>query len=84
MADSNYNMIRPVESLQNVAGLTPVKERKERNRQEEQKEKTQHEHEQIPDQVSQAEPENETEQQQSDPNSIDYCAWLNGTFQPSN
>ncbi len=72
MVDSNYNMIKPVESLQNVAGLTPVKERKERNRQEEQKEKTQHE--QIPGQVSQAEPENETEEQKNDPNSIDYCA----------
>ncbi len=74
MADSNYNMIKPVESLQNVAGLTPVKERKERNRQKDQKEKSQKEHEQIPDEALQAEPGNQTAGQQDDPNSIDYCA----------
>jgi len=74
MADSNYNMIKPVESLQNVAGLTPVKERKERNRQKDQKEKSQKEHEQIPDEAIQAKTGNETAGQQNDPNSIDYCA----------
>ena len=32
MADSNYDLIKPVENLQNVGGLTPVQQRKERNR----------------------------------------------------
>jgi len=74
MVDSNYNMIKPVESLQNVAGVTPVKERKERNRQKKQKEKSQQEHEQIPDESLEAESGSETTGQQDDPNSIDYCA----------
>ncbi len=74
MVDSNKIKIKPVESLKNVAGLTPVKEQKERNRQKNQKEKSQQEHEQVPDQVSQAGPASETAGQQDDPNSIDYCA----------
>jgi hypothetical protein len=32
MADYDSNMIKPVESLQNIAGLTPAKRREERKR----------------------------------------------------
>lgn len=74
MADSNYNMIRPIEALQNVTGLTPVKQRKERNRQEKQKENSQQEHEQIPEESVEIDAENKIAAQQVDPNSIDYCA----------
>lgn len=77
MADSNYNMIRPVESLQNIAGLTPVKERKERKQQEEQKQKKrqeQQDQEQTPKDTSEMKPDNATREQQKDTDSIDYCA----------
>jgi len=74
MVDSNYNMIKPIESLHNVAGLTPVKERKERKRQKDQKENDQKEREQTPDQAFKAEPDSKASAQQDDPNSIDYCA----------
>lgn len=33
MADNNSNMIKPVEGLQNVAGLTPAKRREQGKRQ---------------------------------------------------
>ena len=32
MADNNYNIIKPVDSLHNVAGLNPIDRRKERKR----------------------------------------------------
>ncbi|MFC1676875.1 hypothetical protein ACFL3G_07430 [Planctomycetota bacterium] len=32
MADSNYNIIKPVDNLHNVAGLNPIERRKERKR----------------------------------------------------
>ena len=32
MADNDSNVIKPVESLQNIAGLNPVERRKERKR----------------------------------------------------
>jgi hypothetical protein len=32
MADSDYNMIKPVEGLPNIPGLTPAKRREERKR----------------------------------------------------
>lgn len=32
MADNNYNIIKPVDSLQNIPGLNPIDRRKERKR----------------------------------------------------
>ena len=32
MADSNSNIINPVETMQNIAGVTPAKRREERKR----------------------------------------------------
>ena len=32
MPDNDYNIIKPVETLQNVAGLTPAKRRKQKKR----------------------------------------------------
>jgi len=32
MADNDYHIIKPVESLKNIAGLTPAQRRKERKR----------------------------------------------------
>ncbi|MBN2272365.1 MAG: hypothetical protein JXN61_17265 [Sedimentisphaerales bacterium] len=73
MVDSNYNIIKPVEGTHNVASLTPVTERKERNRPKNQKDKNQ-QHEQTQDKPFEAKPENKACRQQGNPNSIDYCA----------
>jgi len=35
MADSNSNIINPVETMQNIAGVTPAKRREERKRRQE-------------------------------------------------
>ncbi len=32
MADNDFNMVKPVESLQNISGLSPAKRREERKR----------------------------------------------------
>ena len=32
MTDNNYNIIKPVESLQNITSLAPIKDREERKR----------------------------------------------------
>jgi len=32
MAENNFNMVKPVESLQNISGLSPAKRREERKR----------------------------------------------------
>ncbi len=32
MAENDFNMVKPVESLQNISGLTPAKRREERKR----------------------------------------------------
>jgi len=32
MADNNYTAIKPIQGLQNIGGLTPVEQRKERKR----------------------------------------------------
>lgn len=73
MADNNYNMIKPVESLQTIAGLTPVKQREERNRQKNRKQQDR-DHEQTPEEEFEAETENEARLPEGDSNSIDYCA----------
>ncbi len=73
MADNNYNMVKPVENLHNVAGLTPIAERKQGNRPKNQKDKNK-QHEQMPEKPFDVKPENEAYGQQDDPNSIDYCA----------
>jgi hypothetical protein len=38
MADNDFNIIKPVESLQNIAGLTPARRREERKRRHSQQE----------------------------------------------
>ncbi len=76
MVDNNYNMIKPVEALQNITGLTPVNQRKERKPQEKQKQNRQQKRQQIQDESLEIDAENETtaKQEQTDPNSIDFCA----------
>jgi hypothetical protein len=75
MADKDYNIIKPVESLYNIAGLTPVKHRQQRKR----RQNPQTESKDKPEE----EPDGSTEQQNSDieittdaddEHSIDYRA----------
>jgi len=77
MADNNYNVIQPVENLQNIAGLTPVKQLKEKNRQKDRKRhnrQQQQDREQTPKDTFEMKPDNTTREPQKNTNSIDYCA----------
>ena len=74
MANDSYNIINPVESLQNVAGLTPVQQNKERKRRQDlQKDQ----HKDTEDELDEPTEEIEathTGKYDDDPHSIDYCA----------
>lgn len=79
MTDSDYNAIRPVESLQTIQGLTSIQRRQERKRRQNAESESHHESEPEPEAEAEAEAE-ETEEPQAnrpnddDPHSIDYCA----------
>jgi hypothetical protein len=72
MPDDNYNMIKPVESLQNIISLTPTKRREERK----QRQNPQKEHsEQELDEQNGVDSQNSTSgQNENDEHSVDYCA----------
>lgn len=71
MADSDYNVIKPLESVQTIQGLAPAQRRQERKRRQE----TPGEHQEEPQEQPKNE-QDEPEQQHDadDPHSIDYCA----------
>ena len=69
MADSDYSVIKPVESLSTIQGLEPTKPRQERKRQP-QPGRHHEEPEAEPEEVS----ESEARRDEDDPHSIDYCA----------
>jgi len=70
MADNDFNIIKPVESLQTIQGLTPTTRQQERRRRRkskgERRDETQEKHDEATE--PQAPDDNE------DPHSIDYCA----------
>jgi hypothetical protein len=70
MADSDYSVIKPVESLQTIQGVAPTQRRQERKHQP----KTPKEHHEEPE----TEPNDDATPQavpnDDDPHSIDYCA----------
>jgi len=74
MADSDYNMIKPVESLQNVGGLTPVKRENEKKRRQKQQKQNEQEQEQEPNESAEEIAGNDGIETQPDQHSIDYCA----------
>ena len=79
MADNNFNIIKPVESLQNIGGLAPVKQRKERkhkqNLQEEnQQEENQQENQKQPNESGEEDINIDIMDDESDQHSVDYCA----------
>ena len=79
MADNDSNMIKPVESPQNIAGLTPTKRREERKRQQDLHKQKSEESEQEPNEsVDEETIGNELTENKNDRNpdgiGIDYCA----------
>ena len=72
MADNNY-IINPVETLQNVGGLTPIRERKERGRRRTQQQNKEHPESQADD-STEAKAEGGPVAGSDDGHSIDYCA----------
>lgn len=73
MADFDTNLIKPVQSLQNIANVGPAKRRKERSRQRQLNDKSNEQDESAQDRET--EPEKGAEKT-NDPDSggIDYCA----------
>ena len=70
MADSDFNIIKPVESLQNIRGLTPAQRRQERKRRRNAPaEHHDKEHEEEPGGTK-----NQPTSDDGDARSIDYCA----------
>jgi hypothetical protein len=70
MADSDYNVIKPVESLQTIQSVTPAKRRQERKHQP--KEPQEHHDEPETERDDDATPQ--ATRNDDDPHSIDYCA----------
>lgn len=75
MADNDSSIIKPVESLQNIGGLTPAKRREQRKR----RQNLQQQNEQQPgdsndEQDLNSEPSEDQTGGGSDGTGIDYCA----------
>ena len=73
MADYDSNLIKPVQGLQNIGGLSPAKRRKERKRRRQVPEESAEYDESMTEEetVLQEQVENTDEQNES---GIDYCA----------
>ena len=75
MADNDSNIIKPVESLQNIPLLTPAKRREQRkHRQQPHKEKKKYSEEEQNNLVDELDPGAELTENENDDNTIDYCA----------
>jgi len=82
MADYDSNMIKPVEGLQSITGLTPAKRREERKRQQQfHQENEDKDEQQMNQSVEQQDMDNPSEvltenraNLDSDSTGIDYCA----------
>jgi hypothetical protein len=79
MADKDLNIVKPVDGLQNIAGLTPARRREERKRRQNLNEKKHKESEQqLKESVDQQDLSNEPTKNKNGDNpddvGIDYCA----------
>ena len=77
MADNDHNIIKPVESLQNIGRLTPTKRRQERKKRQNLYEQNDQEHELAEDELNESTKEDidgEITENVQDEHSIDYCA----------
>lgn len=76
MADNNYNMVKPVEGLQNIAGLSPTRRRDEREHRQNPSQQQKDNAEQGPNEPVTEEdtnPDTDDDKQDQD-HRIDYCA----------
>ncbi len=82
MADYDSNIIKPVEGLQSITGLTPAKRRQERKRRQQlQQENEEKDEQQMNEAFEEQDMENPDEEWtenrgslDNDSNGIDYCA----------
>ena len=75
MAENDSNIIKPVESLQNIPLLTPAKRREERkHRQQLHKKNKEHPEEKQDNLVDELDTDAELTENENDENTIDYCA----------
>lgn len=77
MADNDINIIKPVENLQNVGGLTPAKRREERKKRQNLHEKNNRQRpipENEPDESADEDIDSEMADNEREQHSIDYCA----------
>jgi hypothetical protein len=74
MADYDTNLIKPVQGLQNVAGLAPAKRRKDRNRRRQSHEKGKERNELAEDAEAALPQERAEDKDEKDGGGIDYCA----------
>jgi len=77
MADNNHNIIKPVESLQNITGITAAKRREERKKRQNSHEQKDSQHEFAEDELNKSTEEdigNEIAENDQNEHSIDYRA----------
>lgn len=74
MADNDYNMIKPVETLQNIGSLTPAQRREERKRQQQNSKEKESEQEQDNQAQDQENTNSRVDEVPKEKHSIDYCA----------
>ncbi len=81
MADYDSNMIKPVEGLQSITGLTPAKRREERKQRRQLQQESEEEEQQLDESVDEQDmadsPEKQIENRGNrnpDDTRIDYCA----------
>ena len=73
MADNDYNIIKPVENLQNVGAITPAKRQEEKKQRQKQNQKRALE-QQLSNQADEQGTGNQNDETDTDQHSIDYCA----------
>ena len=73
MADYDSNLIKPVQGLQNIAGLAPAERRKERGRRRQLPEESAEHDESVPDDETASQERIENPDDRND-GGIDYCA----------
>jgi hypothetical protein len=75
MADNDSSIIKPMKSLQNIEGLTPTRRREERKRKQNlNRRKKEESEEELNESVDPQVLGNELPENESDRNTIDYCA----------
>jgi len=77
MADNVHNIIKPVEGLQNIAGLSPTKRREKRKKRQNLHEQEDRQRELAEDELNESSEEdigNKIAENGRDKRSIDYCA----------